>query len=156
MKLLFKQRNFSWFDSYDVCNEHRHPIFTVRGRLDWGHKLEVYNMQEQRLITLKQEIFTFLPKFNVYTDDILVGQIAKEFSLQEPSFHLNMNGWSVEGNFVERDYKILNVGDTVATIEKQLLNWTDTYVVDVANEEDHLHALAVVLAIDAVKLELAN
>ena len=29
MKLLFKQRAFSWFDSYDIYNEHGETVFTV-------------------------------------------------------------------------------------------------------------------------------
>ena len=39
MKLLFKQRLFSWFDSYDIYDEAGTPVYTVQGRLAWGHKL---------------------------------------------------------------------------------------------------------------------
>lgn len=31
MKLLFKQRMFSWFDSYDIYDEQGIPVFTVKG-----------------------------------------------------------------------------------------------------------------------------
>ena len=34
---------------------------------------------------------------------------------------------------------------------KELFHWTDTYVIDVAEEKDALYALMVVLAIDAEK-----
>mgnify|MGYP000093233609 CR=1 FL=1 len=30
MKLLFKQRLFSWFDSYDIYDEHENTVYTVR------------------------------------------------------------------------------------------------------------------------------
>ena len=36
MKLLFKQRVFSWFDSYDIYGEDGETVFTVQGRLSWG------------------------------------------------------------------------------------------------------------------------
>ena len=36
-------------------------------------------------------------------------------------------------------------------ISKELFNWTDTYVIDVANSNDALTALMLVLAIDAEK-----
>ena len=39
----------------------------------------------------------------------------------------------------------------VAAISKELLHWTDTYVIDVADGRDGLCALMVVLAIDAEK-----
>ena len=42
MQLLFKQRLFSWFDSYDIYNESGGTVFTVKGRLAWGHCLKIY------------------------------------------------------------------------------------------------------------------
>ena len=39
----------------------------------------------------------------------------------------------------------------MASISKELLNWTDTYTIDVADPGDALYALMVVLAIDAEK-----
>ena len=33
MKLLFKQRVFSWFDSYDIYDEQGNPVFAVKGQL---------------------------------------------------------------------------------------------------------------------------
>lgn len=39
MKLLFKQRMFTWFDSYDIYDEAGHTVYTVEGKLSWGHRL---------------------------------------------------------------------------------------------------------------------
>lgn len=33
MKLLFQQRFFSWFDSYDIYNEAGQTLYTVKGQL---------------------------------------------------------------------------------------------------------------------------
>ena len=43
------------------------------------------------------------------------------------------------------------MGQTVAAISKELLHWTDTYVLDIAKPEDALYVLMFVLAIDAEK-----
>ena len=37
MKLLFKQRFFSWLDSYDIFDETGCIVYTVKGRVSWGH-----------------------------------------------------------------------------------------------------------------------
>lgn len=37
MKLYFKQRFFSWFDSYDIYHEDGSVAYTVEGKLSWGH-----------------------------------------------------------------------------------------------------------------------
>ena len=39
----------------------------------------------------------------------------------------------------------------MATVSKELFHWTDTYVIDVVEEQDALYALMIVLAIDAEK-----
>ena len=41
MKLLFKQRLFSWFDSYDIYDEAGNTVYVVKGQFSWGHKLAV-------------------------------------------------------------------------------------------------------------------
>ncbi len=152
MKLLFKQRLFSWFDSYDVYDENQNTAFTVQGKLAWGHRLEIYDKNEYHLATLQQRILTLLPKFEIYLGDKMVGEIVKEFTFFKPSFTVDCNGWYVEGDFWEWDYRIMSSGGSVvATIEKQLFNFTDTYIIDIFNPEDSLLALMVVLAIDAVK-----
>ena len=97
-------------------------------------------------------MLTFLPKFDMYVGDEYVGTIRKEFTFLRPSFNLDYNGWRVEGSFMEWDYTILDgAGRQVAAVSKELFHWTDTYVIDVADERDALYALMVVLAIDAEK-----
>ena len=43
LKLLFKQRLFSWFDSYDIYDETGNTVYVVKGQLSWGHKLVIYD-----------------------------------------------------------------------------------------------------------------
>ena len=38
MRLLFKQRFLSWFDSYDIYDEEGRTAYTVEGKLSWGHR----------------------------------------------------------------------------------------------------------------------
>lgn len=35
MKLLFKQKFFSWFDSYNIFDEAGNVFFHVEGQLSW-------------------------------------------------------------------------------------------------------------------------
>ncbi len=152
MKLLFKQRLFSWFDSYDIYDEAGETVYTVRGQLAWGHCLKIYDRNDHEIGTVKERIFTFLPKFEIYLGEQYLGCINKEFTFFTPKFNIDYNGWQVEGSFFEWDYTITNQnGSAVATVSKELFNWTDTYVIDVVNPQDALCALMLVLAIDAEK-----
>ncbi len=152
MKLLFKQRFFSWFDSYDIYDEDGNVVYTVEGQLSWGHCLKISDAIGNYLGTLKERVFTWLPKFEIYIGDDYVGSICKEFSFFHPRFNIDCKGWSVEGSVFEWDYNIIDSnGMHVAAVSKELFNWTDTYAIDVENPEDSLYVLMLVLAIDAEK-----
>jgi uncharacterized protein YxjI len=125
MKLMFKQRFFSWFDSYDIFDENGAAVYTVRGKLAWGHKLEIYDKNDHYLATLKEQVFTFLPRFAIQIGGQTVGTITKEFTFFKPSFTVDCNGWHVAGSFLEWDYSILSEnGSQVARIDKQLFHFT--------------------------------
>ena len=157
MKLLFKQRFFSWFDSYDIYNEAGQAVYTVKGQLAWGHCLKIYNASGAEIGTVKERILTWLPKFEMYFADRYIGCISKEFTLFRPKFHIDCNGWQVEGDWFEWDYRILDEsGRPVATVSKELWKWTDTYVIDVYEPQNALCALMLVLAIDAEKCSRNN
>lgn len=157
MKLLFKQRFFSWFDSYDIYNELGETVYTVKGQLSWGHLLKIYDARDRELGTVKQRIFTLLPKFELYSGDRYLGCICREFSFFKPKYDIDFNGWHVEGNFFEWDYDITSAtGEKIATVSKELFHFTDTYVIDVKYPDDALCALMLVLAIDAEKCSRDN
>lgn len=152
MKLLFKQRFFSWFDSYDIYNEAGQTVYTVKGQLAWGHCLKIYDARGMEIGTVKERILTFLPKFEMYLGDRYVGCISKEFTFFRPKFNIDCNGWRVDGDWFEWDYQIVDGnGRIVANVSKELFNWTDTYVIDVNDPQNALCALMLVLAIDAEK-----
>ena len=150
MKLLFKQRLFSWLDSYDIYNEYGETAFTVEGKLAWGHKLEVLDPSGRHLGTVKEEVLTFLPRFALYLGEEYIGQIKKELTFFKPRFTLDCRDWQVSGDWLEWDYQVTDgQGRTVMTASKELFHWTDTYVMDIERDEDALLCLMIVLAIDA-------
>ena len=152
MKLLFKQRFFSWFDSYDIFDEAGNVVYTVKGQLAWGHCLKIYDARGVEIGTVRERVLTFLPKFEMYFGEEYIGSICRELTFLTPKYNIDYNGWHVEGDFWEWDYSILNpAGVCVATVSKELFKWTDTYVIDVNQPQDALAALMLVLAIDAEK-----
>lgn len=157
MKLLFKQRLFSWLDSYDIYYEDGSTAYTVHGKMSWGHCLEIFNQNEQYVGRVKEEVLTFLPRFHMYLGEEYIGEIRKELTFLRDSFQLDCKGWTVQGDFWDWDYVICDgSGVAVAQISKQFLNFTDTYEIEVANPDHALISLMVVLAIDAVRCSSSN
>ena len=157
MKLRFKQRFFSWFDSYDIYNEAGETAYTVKGQLAWGHLLKIYDGQGREVGTVKQKVLTWLPKFELYLADKYLGCISKEFTLFSHKFNIDYNGWHIDGDWLGWEYSVVDSsGGMVAQVSKELWNWTDTYVIDVYDPADALCALMLVLAIDAEKCSSSN
>ena len=134
MKLLFKQRLFSWFDSYDIYDEAGNTVYVVKGQFSWGHKLAIYDAYGNEVGMVVQKVLTFLPKFEIYKNGSYIGCLIKEFSFLTPHY-----------NILDRS------GYQIAKISKELLRMTDTYVIDVQDPGNALDALMFVLAIDAEK-----
>lgn len=152
MKLLFRQRFFSWFDSYDIFDEAGNTVYTVEGKLAWGHCLHILDASGTHIATLREEPLTlFFPTFHMFLGEEEIGTVTKEFTLFRPSFTVDYNGWTVEGDFFEWDYEITAGERVVASVSKELFRLTDTYEIDVRDAADALGALMVVLAIDAEK-----
>lgn len=152
MKLYFREKIFTWFDSYDIFDENRRKVFQVKGKLSWGHKLVIYDAKGNEVGMVKEKILDILPTFDLYMDGKKVGSMKKKLTILRPKFDIDFNGWEIDGNWMEWDYSICDKkGRDVAVVSKALFHLTDHYKIDVKNEEDALGALMVVLAIDAEK-----
>ena len=150
MRLYFKQRFFSWFDSYDIWHENGSVAYTVQGRLAWGHRLEIQDAAGSHIGTVKEEILTLLPRFALYEKDAYVGSIRRKFTLFFKRFELDCEGWTIEGDPFDWEYTVFDrSGNVIMTASKQLFRWTDTYVLDIADPRHALRCLMIVLAIDA-------
>ncbi len=152
MKLLIKQRVFSWTDTYDVYDEIGNPVYYVKAEFfSFGHQIHVYEKSTDREVGgVFQKLLTFLPTFEVNINGLTVGEIKKQFTFFKPQYEIDFNGWRVEGDFFGWDYDVYSGERPVAHITKEWLTWGDTYVIDIINPQDELMGLLLVIAIDAV------
>ena len=153
-QMYFRQRFFSWFDSYDIYDETGNPLFIVKGELAWGHQLRVYDAESGRELGLvKQRVLALLPKFEFYTFGDYIGSIQKAFTLLFQNYRLDYRGWQVEGDCFGWNYSVYENDTEVIGVSKELFRLTDTYRIQVWRDEDLLPALLVVLAIDAANCD---
>lgn len=152
MKLLIKQRFFSWTDSYDVYDETGEARYEVAAEFfSFGHQIHVYDKRTGReLGSIHEKLFTFMPRFEIVINGQLQGTISKEFIFFVPKYLVDYRGWDVEGDIMGWDYRVTRRNSTVMTITKELFNWTDTYVLEYDNPANEMPGLLLVLAIDAV------
>lgn len=151
MKLIQKQKFLSWFDSYNIFDENNNVVFQVQGRLSWGHKLEIYDARGNYLGRITEKIITLLPKFEFFIGENSVGYLQKKLSFFTPKFELACNNWKISGDFFGWNYSVTDGSAVIMTCTKKLLNWTDTYIMDIQNPADALLCLMIALSIDIEK-----
>lgn len=157
MKLLIKQRVFSWTDTYDVYDESGAVKYFVKAEFfPLGHILHVYDAAEREAGVIRQKLLSLLPVFEIEVDGRTVGRIEKRISLFWPKYDIDYNGWRAEGDFMGWEYDVYSGRGTVAHITKEMFHWGDTYVIDYPDPEDELTALLLVIAIDAANCSQGN
>lgn len=157
MKLLIKQRVFSWSDTYDIYDENETEKYFVKAELfAFGHRLHVYDTSGSELGVIRQKLITMLPAFEIEMDGRYCGRVQRKFTWLKPKYEIDLNGWNAEGDFMGWDYEVFSGDRSVAHIRKELFHWGDTYVIDIVNPEDELMALMLTIAIDAANCTDGN
>lgn len=156
MRLIIKQKVFSWTDRFRVWDEDDHDRYYVEGEFfSFGKRLHIMDADDREVALVQQKVFSFLPRFFVLVDGVQVAEIVKEFTFFHPRYTIDGLGWDIDGDFFAHDYSISQDGREIVTIHKEWLTWGDCYVLDIADPKDTVTALAVVLAIDCVQAAAA-
>lgn len=158
MKLLIKQRVFSWTDTYDVYDENGTPQYFVKGEfLSIGHKIHIYRHDTgEEVGMVREKLMTVMPRFELTAGGRALGNIQKRFALFKPKYEIDYNDWRVEGDFLEWDYDVYQECCPIMHIRKEPFHWGDTYVIDYACRDDELTGLLTVIAIDAANCSNGN
>lgn len=150
MRLMIKQRVFSWTDTYDVYDENQNTKYFVKAEfLSIGHRIHVYDMQGNELGMIRERVLSLLPVFEIEMNGTVCGRVEKRFTLFRPKYEIDFNGWRAEGDFLGWEYDVYSGCSSILHISKELFPWGDTYVLDFANPADELMGLLLVIAIDA-------
>ena len=151
MELCIRQRIFAWTDSYDVFDKDGAAKYEVRADFfAISHRIRVFEKASGREVGyIQQKFFSLLPTFEIVIDGEIRGSIRRKFTLFRQDYEVDYMGWAVEGDFLGWDYRVRRGEKTVMTISKELLNWSDTYILRFAERADEVPGLMLVLAIDA-------
>lgn len=81
MKLLIKQRVFSWTDTYDVYDEYDEPKYFVKAEMfRLTHQIHIYDRDRNEIGMIKQRFFTLMPTFDIEINGQPFGSIEKKFT----------------------------------------------------------------------------
>ena len=145
MKYYIKQKVFSLKDKFLIKDYSQNDLYQVEGKfMSLSNKLKLMNMDGSQILHSKRVLFRFLPLYHVYSNhDEEMATIQRKFSFK-PKFEVTIGTreYVVEGT--------LFAHSVIASIEKKVFSFGDSYEIDILDENQKELFLFVVIIIDQV------
>lgn len=154
MVYRIKEKFWSWGNDFAIADEHGAPRFVVNGAaFSWGDKLSFQDTSGQELAYIRQELFSFKPRYRIERGGQPIAEVVKEWTWFKKKFTLDIpgpNDYTIDGSFWEHEFVFTRRGQPAARVSKSYWSWTDSYGVDVAAGEDDVLILCACIVIDQV------
>lgn len=155
-QLYIKQRAFSLSGRFAVKNQQEQDVYYVEGSFMQIPKVfTLMNTKREEVARITKKVFIFLPKFFVEINGQELLTIQKEFSFFKARYTIDGTGITIQGNWWEMDFQILQNGKVIGQVNKEWFTWGDSYKVQILDEKMETIVIAVVVAIDCVKADQA-
>ena len=131
----------------------QNAIYEVKGKImSLSNRLELLDLSENVLYKSHRKVFALFAEYQIFKPNgESVAFIKRKFSLR-PNFHLTILGKSmdVEGSLFAHTFDIIDEGRVVASIQKKIVSWGDTYEIEI-NDTNHAELyLFVIIILDQV------
>jgi len=153
MKYYVKQKVFTLKDKFFIKDFDQKDIYQVQGKfMSISNKLQLQRTDGTEVLNANKKLFRLFPFYEIFSPEgDVVATIQKKFGLR-PKFDVVMGNeeLKVDGSFFAHSFGILRDGTTIASIEKKVFSFGDSYEIDVEDESQLELLLFIVVIIDQV------
>ncbi len=153
MKYYVKQKVFSFKDKFTIKDYSQNDVYQVEGKfMSLTNKLQLLNMDGSQALNAKKQLFKLFPVYHVYSNhDEELAVIKKRFAFK-PRFdvYVGEEEYQVEGTLFAHSFVIRKDDMDVASIEKKVFSFGDSYEIDILDETRKELLLFIVIIIDQV------
>lgn len=155
MRYVMKQKLFAWGDDFTIKDAEGRDVFFVDGKaLSFGDQLSFQDLNGQEYAFIRQKLMSWGPTYEIYRGGELVAVVKKElFTFFHCKFTVDVEGpddLQASGDFMDHEYVFKRGNRHVATVSRKWFSWSDTYGVDIDDQEDDVLILASTVIIDMV------
>lgn len=155
MRYIMKERMLSFGDDYKIRDADGNDRFYVDGKVfSIGNKLSFQDMQGNELAFIQQKLLSWGPTYYIHRDGELAATVKKHlFTFVRCAFTVDVpgpNDYHAQGSFLDMDYTFQRGGQIIATVSKKWISLTDSYTVDIDDNEDDILILASAVVIDLI------
>ncbi|WP_420574792.1 LURP-one-related/scramblase family protein [Kordia sp.] len=154
MVYRIKEKFWGFGNNFSITDTEGNECFYVKGKaFSWGDNLSFQDENKNEIAVIKQKLFTFKPKYQILINGELYAEVIKEWSWFKKKFTLDVpgpNDYVIDGNFWSHEFVFTRGDRQVATISKKHWAWTDSYAVDIQDDENHAAILMTCIVIDQI------
>ena len=153
MRYIMKQKLLSFGDDFYIKDENERDAYFVDGRaFSIGDKLAFKDLNGRELAFIRQKLLAWGPTYEISRGGAVAAVVKKHvFALFHHRFTVDVPGpddLEAEGDFLDHEYTFRRGDRVVATVSKKWFSWTDTYGIDIADDEDQVLILASAVVVD--------
>ena len=148
MKLYVTEKLFSFHNRFYVKDINGNDVYEISSKaISFGDKTTIKNMLGEEIAYIEQQLFHFMPNYNIYMNNRLVCNISKKFQLFKNDYILD-NGFRVEGEFLMLDFSIYDqTNNEIGHIKRNFISIGDKYEIEIKDSKDCYLILAIIVAI---------
>lgn len=153
-KLYVKQKVFKITDHYPIMDEFQNPVYQVDQDFKLiGNTVHVCDTTGREVFVVNKVVLTLLPKFVVSFDNGKEIELKSKFTIFKKVINVFPEelGITLQGNFIDHNFSILQDGEEIAVINKVFLAWGDTYELSIFDESKQDLVVALMIAVDCIK-----
>ena len=129
-------------------------LFFVDGKaISLGRRLEIKDLKGNRLATIQQQLIALTPTFEIQQREGVSARISVKLLSLRDRLKIDVAGddnLEARGNIFQHEYGIFRGKREVAHISKAWIALSDTYGIDIDDDQDQVLILASAVVIDEI------
>jgi uncharacterized protein YxjI len=149
-----KQKAFSPRSRYRVLDEEENQLYHGKARFfSPSRKFDFYNSDtDEQIYQIKRKLFSLRRAYRLYDKKealVAKAKTIRSFFKKRIGIETDFGDFVIEGNYWAHDFTILEGETVVASINKKLLSFGDSYHITINDEDNHEFYLALLIMIDS-------
>ncbi len=150
-----KQKVFSFRDRYKIYDENQNVVFHCEGKLfSISQRMKfIETSEEKELYAFRRQLFSFMPTYFMYDmNEKQIAKIKRKFTFLKPKLEIesDFGNYTVEGNYFQLNFTVLEGESEVATVQKKWISWGDSYEISIMDDENYSFLVALIIMIDRI------